>query len=225
MSTDSIMFRLRQANPVQRAGSTEDAELFARITTLPGDARLAASAHRPRRRRALVLAFALGLTALLASTAFAVSHWIGGDVVRLSVTKQEYLAAQEQLTLPPGYAWPRFRFPPDAARIVTSRGAGGGQAVLTAQNAWECYWVDAIRRHDGVAARRAHAQLNGLLAHNVYEAPAGAPEGWTPTPLPTIPFVAFAHDGGLDWLRASYRQAAAGNVRNLAQSCRANAPG
>jgi hypothetical protein len=224
MSTDSIMVRLRRANPVPRAARAEDAELLARITALQADPRLTAPAQRPRRRRALVLALAIGLTALLASTAFAVSHWIGGDVVRLSVTKREYLAAQKQLTLPPGYAWPRFRFPPDAARIVTSRGAGGGQAVLTAQNAWECYWVDAIRRDDVAAAQRAHARLNGLLARNFYEAPAGAPENWAPTPLPTKPFAVFAHDGGLDWVRATYRQAAAGDARNLAQSCRANAP-
>lgn len=35
---------------------------------------------------------------------------------------------------------------------------------------------------------------------------------------------AFAHDGGLDWIRASYAAAAAGHSRNLIQSCRANAP-
>jgi hypothetical protein len=45
-----------------------------------------------------------------------------------------------------------------------------------------------------------------------------------PTPLPTHPFVAYAHDGGLAQIRRSYRQAAAGDARNLAQSCRANAP-
>jgi hypothetical protein len=172
----------------------------------------------------VVLAVAFGVTALLASTAFAISRWIGGDVVGYSVVKQEYLAAQKQLTLPPGATWPRFRFPPDAAHSVTSRGSGGGQAVMVARNAWECYWVGAIRRHDAAAGRRAHAELNSLLAHNTYEAPLGAPEGWTPTLLPTTPFVAYAHDGGLDWTRASYRQAAAGDPRNLIQSCRANAP-
>jgi hypothetical protein len=53
-------------------------------------------------------------------------------------------------------------------------------------------------------------------------APAGASENWIPTPLPTVPVVVYAHDGGLEWVRASYRQAAAGDIRNLAQSCRAN---
>ena len=171
-----------------------------------------------------MLALALCATAVLASTAYAVSHWINGDVVRLSVTKREYIAAQNQLTLPPGYLWPAYRFPPDAAQTVTSRGAGGGQAVLTAQNAWECYWVDAIRTRDAAAGRRAHRALQTLRAHNILDAPAGAPEGWVPTPLPTHPFVAWAYHSGLAWIRKSYRQAAAGDARNLTQSCRANAP-
>jgi hypothetical protein len=49
---------------------------------------------------------------VLASTAVAISHWLGGDLVKPPVTKQEYIAAQTQLTLPPGYSWPPFRFPP-----------------------------------------------------------------------------------------------------------------
>ena len=96
---------------------------------------------------------------------------------------------------------------------------------MTAQNAWECYWVDAIRTHDAAAAARAHDALNALLAHNAYEAPEGAPEEWTPTPLPTQPFMVYAHDDGLALTRARYRRAAAGDARSLAQSCRANAPG
>jgi hypothetical protein len=40
--------------------------------------------------------------------------------------------------------------------------------------------VQAIRDGDAGAAERAHAALNALLAHNILEAPAGAPEGWTP---------------------------------------------
>jgi len=222
MSSDPTMLRLRGANPVAAAPHRDDPELFARITGAAVDERLA----RPRRRhsRALVLALAICLTAVLASTAYAVSHWINGDVVRPPVTKREYLAAQRQLTLPPGYSWPAFRFGPDSADSVTSRGAGGGLAVLTAQNAWECYWVNAVRAHDAEAGRRAQRALDGLLAHNILEAPAGAPEGWVPTPLPPHPFVAYAHDGGLDWIRASYRQAAAGNIRNIARSCRANSP-
>jgi hypothetical protein len=44
-------------------------------------------------------------------------------------------------------------------------------------------------------------------------------------PLLAVPFIAYAHDGGLDWVKASDRQAAAGNPTNLIQSCKANAPG
>jgi hypothetical protein len=70
---------------------------------------------------------------------------------------------------------------------VTGRGAGGGQAVLVAMNAWECYWVAAIEKGDTAAGREAHAQLDKLLANNVMEAPEGASENWVPTRLPTHP--------------------------------------
>jgi hypothetical protein len=114
--------------------------------------------------------------------------------VKPVVTRQEYLAAQKQLVLPPGASWPEFNMP--ESNSVTGRGAGGGQAVLVAMNAWECYWVAAIEKGDAAAGREAHAQLDKLLANNVMEAPEGASENWVPTPLPTHPFVAFAHDGG-----------------------------
>lgn len=224
--SDSVIVRLRRANPVPAADAATNAELFARITALPGDSRLASS-ERPRRRRrsAIVLAFAVLLTVVLASTAFAISHWLGADLVKPPVSKQEYRAAQKQLTLPPGYSWPTYRFPPDAEASVTTRGAGGGHAVMAAQWSWECYWADAIRTHDTVAATRAHAALNALLAHNTFEAPEGAPEDWTPTPLPTRPFMVYAHDGGLERTRAGYRLAAAGDATRIAQNCRANIPG
>ena len=226
MSNRSIMPRLRRANPVPQPRDADADDLFARITALPADPRLEGAARRPsRRRRAPVLVFAaLALAALLASTAFAVSRWIADDVVEPPVTKQEYLDAQAQLTLPPGAEWPTFDLAP-LANSVTSRGAGGGRAVMIAMNAWECHWVEAIRTGDQAAERRAQDELNALLANNVFEAPLGAPEGWTPTPLPAVPFAVFAHDGGLDWVRATYEQAAAGDPRNLIQSCRANAPG
>ena len=225
MSTESTERRLRHANPVRPATDADAADLYTRITSLPGDPRLVGP-RRGRflhRRRAVVLAFALGVAALLASTAFAVSQWISDDVVRTPVTRQEYLDAQKQLTLPPGTEWPPFRPGPSPDDTVTSRGAGGGQAVLIAQNAWECYWVEAIGKGDAAAGKRAHDELDALLANNIVEAPAGAPEGWHPTPLPTVPLAVFAHDGGLAWIRANYERAAAGDPRRLAQSCRANA--
>jgi hypothetical protein len=226
MNTDSVSARLRRANPVPDVRGGENADLFERITALPTDPRLTAGAERrpPLRRPVVVFALALALMALLASTAFAVSQWIGSDVVRTPVTRQEYLDAQPRLTLPPGATWPPFHPGPDPGHSVTVRGAGGGMAVLIAQNAWECYWVDALRSGDKAGVKRADAELGSLLAHNVFEAPVGAPEGWVPTPFPSVPFVAYAHDGGLDWIRHTYAQAAAGNPKNLIQSCKANAP-
>jgi hypothetical protein len=221
MSNDSIMVRLRRANPVPETPAGDDSGLFSRITALPQDSDARARPERPtrRRRQALTLVLAVGLAALLASAAFAISQLIGGDVVRPPVTRQEYLDAQKELALPPGVSWPEFNMTENS---VTPRGAGGGRAVLVAQNAWECYWVDAIGRGDGAAGQRAYSELNRLLANNILEAPAGASENWAPTPLPTQPVAVFAHDGGLNWIRQSYALAAAGDPRQLAQSCSAN---
>jgi hypothetical protein len=225
MSTDSIMDRLRRANPSREIPYPENAALLEGINALPGDARLDHRRERRRhRRKAVTLAIAFGIAALLASTAVAVSRLIDSEVVRLPVTRQEYYDAQKQLRLPPGGTWPAFVMPPEADISVTSRGAGGGQAVLIAQNAWECYWVRAIRADDTTGAQLAHSELNNLLAHHILEAPAGASENRTPTPPPAVPVATFAHDGGLDHVRATYRQAAAGDARGVAQSCRANAP-
>jgi hypothetical protein len=223
MSTDSIMDRLRRANPSREIPFPEDAALLEGITALPGDSRLDhRRGRRLHRRKAVTLAIAFGIAALLASTAFAVSRWIDSDLVRPPVTRQEYLDAQKQLQLPPGIHWPAA--PQFESNSVTSRGAGGGMAVLIAQNAWECYWVRAIRTGDTAAAQLAHTELNNLLADHILEAPVGASENWAPTQTPTVPVATFAHDGGLDHIRAIYRQAAAGNAHNLAQSCKANAP-
>ena len=223
MSNDSIMVRLRRANPVPETPAGEDNDLFDRITALPRDSVARARPERPtrRRRRAFILVLTVGIAALLASAAFAISQLIGRDVVRPPVTRQEYVDAQKDLALPPGVSWPEFNIPEENS--VTSRGAGGGRAVLIAQNAWECYWVDAIKRGDGVAGERAHAELNKLLANNILEAPAGASENWAPTPLPTQPVAVFAHDGGLAWVKQNYALAAAGHPGRLAQSCQANA--
>jgi hypothetical protein len=222
--SDSLLTRLQAANPEPLVVQTDSLDLFNEITAQPGDPRLSASPRRPLlRRRGLVLAVAFAVAALLASTAFAISRLIGSDVVGPDVTKAEYLAAQSQLELPPDATWPRIGFGP--ANSVTGRGAGGGIAVLNAQNRWECYWVRAIRTGDTAAQARAHAALNALLANNILEAPAGASENWTPAIKPTVPYAVFAHDGGLDWIKANYAAAAAGHPRGLAQSCYANAPG
>ena len=64
--------------------------------------------------------------------------------------------------------------------------------------------------------------LTGLLQNNVLEAPRGAPENYAPPNPPSVPYAVFAHDGGLDYIRGMYRDAAAGDAKNLAQSCKAN---
>jgi hypothetical protein len=224
MSNDSIMVRLRRANPVPETSAVDDTDLFARITALPQDAPVGEPREGPtrRQRRGLILVLAAVIATLLTSTAFAISQWLGGDIVEPPVTRQEYFDAQKQLVLPPGVVWPK----PDVAaddNSVTTRGAGGGRAVLIAMNAWECFWVDAIERGDAAAGQRAHEELERLLANNVFEAPEGAPEDWVPSPFPTVPFATFANDGGLDWIRGIYKRAAAGHPRGLAQSCHANA--
>ena len=216
--SDTTLTRLRRSNPEPLAPTVDGMDLFAEITALPREV----EARRPKRRHRLVLAVAVVLTALLASTAYAVSNWVFSDAVGPDVTMAEYLTAQHELTLPPGYSWPTFHMQKNS---VTGRGAGGGHAVLAAQNAWECYWVSAIRTGDTAAAQRAHRELQSLLDHNMLEAPAGAPEDWLPANPPKVPWVAFAHDGGLQWIRRNYELAAAGHPRGLEQSCRANSVG
>ena len=225
MTTDSTILRLRKANPVPQPAAVDEADLFDRITALEPDSRLEqpqTRATRNRRRRGLVLVLAAFAVAVLASTAFAISNWLMGDVVEPPVTRAEYVQAQKQLTLPPGYTWPKMYIP---ANSVTGVGAGGGHAVLAAMNAWECYWVDAVRDGDTAAAQQAHAQLDALMAHNIIEAPAGAPENYAPPNPPAVPYAVFAHDGGLDWIREGYAMAAAGNPQRVSDSCRANKPG
>jgi hypothetical protein len=220
MTTAATFSRLRMANPVPLVEAHESDDLFARITAQPGDPRLARPARpKGRQQRRVTLILVLGLLAVLASTAFAVSHWVIGDAVKPRVTKHEYLRAQHQLTLPPGATWPQFNIEPNS---VTSRGAGGGRAVGISQNAWECYWVRAIDRGDVPAQRRAHGELEALLKNNVIVAPKNASENWTPPNPPQAPYAVFADDGGYQWLQAMYKKAAAGDAADLRSSCRAN---
>jgi hypothetical protein len=223
MKSDALLTRLRAANPEPLVVQTDSLDLFNEITAETADPRLTEPTRRPffrRRGLALVVAFAI---VVLASTAFTISRIVSDDVVGPDVTKAEYLAAQSQLELPPGATWPHIGFGP--ANSVTGRGAGGGMAVLNAQNAWECYWVRAIRSGDARAQARAHAALDALLAHNMFEAPSGASENYQMPNPPDVPYVVFAHDGGLDTIKANYAAAASGHPRGLEQSCYANAPG
>ena len=219
MKTDSVMRRLSAANPYPDGAAAPSDELFAQIITQHAPAR----PSRKSSRRSLVVALAaLVAVAVLASTAFAISQWLGGDVVKPDVTKTEYRRAQQQLALPPGVTWPTLHVDPNS---VTSRGGGGGFAVSIAQNAWECYWVRAIRGGDATASARARVQAERLLRDNVIVAPAGASENWSPPGASNHPYAVYAHDGGYEWVRDTYALAAAGQPQRLVQRCSANAPG
>jgi hypothetical protein len=217
MSSDYAFRRLRGANPVQVTTLVNAEDLFDRITTAPPDPRLGRLPHR-RPRRGLVLVVALVVIGALASTAPAISNWIGGLIGRSEVTS-EYTHAQSRLTLPPGSAWPNLYF---GSNSVSSQGAGGSFAVMFAIGAWECYWVRAISEGDIAAGRRAHAALADLVANHVVVAPRGASENWTPPRAAGPPTAVFADDGGYERKERMYAEAAAGRPQMLEQSCRAN---
>jgi hypothetical protein len=218
--TDHTLNRLAAANPFPAATTVDAEALFDRIVAAPGDGRLAGTPKRSRRGRTFVLVTALVACGLLASAAYGISSLLG-DVIGGSAVKAEYAKAQTQLTLPPGYTWPTLHWP---AHTVTSRGAGGGFAVGFDQGAWECYWVKAIHSGDAAAAHRAHVALDDLMARNSTIAPAGASENWSP-PATDVPMQVFADDGGFQYKQRMYAAAAAGNPKQLEQSCINNGPG
>jgi hypothetical protein len=218
MKNDPTLAYLRRLNPVPEAPSVDGADLFERITALAPDARLA-SRRAPHRHRIALVAVALVVMALLATTAFAISGWFG-DVVKPPVTRQEYRNAQDALTLPPGATWPELNIEPNS---VMSRGGGGSYAVMIAMGSWECYWVDAIRSGDEQAQQQAHSELSSLLRDHVVIAPEGASENWSPTGH-AFPVAAFADDGGYQYKEQMYADAAAGRPKTLIQSCQANGP-
>jgi hypothetical protein len=218
--TDHTLNRLSAANPFPGVPTVDADALFDRIVAAPGDRRLAGTPAKRRRGRTFVLVTALVACGLLASAAYGISSLLG-DVIGGSTVKAEYAKAKTELTLPPGYTWPKLHWP---AHTVTSRGAGGGFAVGFDQGAWECYWVAAIHSGDAAAARRAHTALNDLMAKNSVVAPAGASENWSPPIAADTPTQVFADDGGFQYKQRMYAAAAAGNPQQLEQSCRNNGP-
>ena len=147
MKSDSTLAYLRRMNPLPQPAPVDGADLYDRITALPPDEQL--TTRRPGTAGGSPWRQSLSPMALLATTAFALSGWFG-DVVKPAVTKQEYKAAQGELTLPPGTTWPWLHVDPNS---VTGRGAGGGHAVLIAMGSWECYWA----ARSGAATGRAAA--------------------------------------------------------------------
>jgi hypothetical protein len=203
--------RLVLADPVPTTPELDDPELFARIVSLPQERR-----RRPRKR--IAAAVVLAAAALLTSSAVAVDHWLTG-AVKPDVTLAEYRDAQSVLPLPPGATWPVLHVDPNS---MTTKGGGGGYAVLIAMTRWECYWAGAIRDGGRGAQLRAKRVLHDLLAKHVVVAPDGAPEDWAPASPPAYPYAVFADDGGYGFKQRIYAQAAAGDAAGVAQSCRAN---
>jgi hypothetical protein len=218
MTNDLAFDRLRAANPFSPATSVDADALFDRIVSAPLDRRLRTSTRR-HYRPMLVFAVVLALVAVLASTAVALSGWIG-DVIGPSEVHSEFAKAESRLSLPPGYAWPKLNFPSDS---VTSRGAGGSFAVSMSQSAWECYWVQSIHNRDIAGQQRARAALTDLMTNHIVVAPMGASENWSP-PQTGTPLAVYADDGGYQFKQKTYAEAAAGNPQLLEQTCRANAP-
>jgi hypothetical protein len=217
MTNDTTLTRLRAANPVAHAPVLVNEPLFDRIVALPAET----GRGRTRRHgRMLVLVAATFVAAVVASTAYALTHWVFPDVVHAPVSRAEYRRAQTILDLPPGYTWPAIGFRADTVMV---RGGGGSMAVSIDQSAWECYWAGAIERGDTAAATRAEGVLDDLMRNRISIAPRGAPENWAPENA-TFPHLVYADDGGYQFKQRIYAEAAAGKPAGLEQSCRANGP-
>lgn len=224
MNTNAIE-RLTAARPEVPAPVDAEA-LYARITAMP---RPQTTVRRGSSHRKLKVALALAaLLALGGGTAAAVTGLWGGWHTDTSIVDNRatwealYRSATHRLTLPPGERWPDRTLAP---HTVTARTQPGAEAVAIAQVSWECYWAGAIRRGDPAGGDRAHAALNDLLTHHVLVAPPGSPENVAPPAGTRPPFAIFADDGGIQYVKHIYAQAAAGHPRLLEQSCRANGPG
>lgn len=220
------MERLLRARPDIPDAIDRDA-LFAQIVATAQDHEQP-QMSRSGRRRLAIGCIAVAVLCLTAGTAFAVTGFnLFGWHTDTTIVKNPrewqrlYHDATRELTLPPGEHWPDRTLPPDT---VTSRTGPAGTAVAISQTAWECYWVGAIRHGDGTAGRQAHAALDDLLAHHIVVAPPGSPENVAPPAGTKPPFEIYASDGGIQFVRKMYRDAANGHPANLIQSCRANGP-
>ena len=219
MNTRAAFTRLQAANPCPSSSPLDAELLFDRITGSAPATQVVSTRGRAR-RPLLVFALALATAAVLVSTALGLAGWIG-SVIGPAEANSEFMQAQSQLTLPPGFSWPQFSLPPNS---VTSRGAGGAAAVMMAQVAWECYWARAIHAGDTTAAHGAHAALSDLMTNHIVVAPTGAPEDWSPPQAARTPTATFADDGGYEFKQRMYERASSGNPGLPEQSCSANAP-
>jgi hypothetical protein len=223
------MERLREARPPVAAGRMDSDALFASITAGPRDRSFEHPAEDGRMRKRVPVMVAIAAVLLLtAGTALAgpISKLLGWHTATQLITNPRqfralYHQATLRLTLPPGETWPERTLPPNT---VTPINGAGGTAVAVSQVAWECYWVKAIRTGDAVAQRRAQAALADIVAHHILVAPPGSSENVAPPAGSKPPFEIFASDGGIQYVKKMYADAAAGHPATLIQSCKANGP-
>jgi hypothetical protein len=219
------MERLRNAAPAAPSQSIDRDVLFAGIVGRPGDP---AVASRPRltrstRRRLTIVLVALAIATLTAATALATGFLGWHDETTVIDKPQQwqslYRAATRQLILPPGESWPHRTLAPNT---VTGMSQPGGEAVAISRVRWECYWGKAIRSGDTAAQTRAQAALADINANHTLVAPDGSSENVAAPDNIKGPYEIFANDGGIQFVRKMYADAAAGRPAMLFQSCRAN---
>ncbi len=219
------MERLRNAAPAAPSPAIDRDVLFAGIVARPGDP---AVASRPRltrstRRRLTIVLVALAIATLTAATALATGFLGWHDETAIIDNPQQwqslYRAATRQLALPPGESWPHRTLAPNT---VTGMSQPGGEAVAISRVRWECYWGKAIRSSDTAAQARAQAALADINANHTLVAPNGSSENVAAPDNIKGPYEIFANDGGIQFVRKMYADAAAGRPAMLFQSCRAN---
>jgi len=222
----SHMERLRNAAPAAASPVLDREALFASIVARPGDPALATRVRRPRstRRKLTIAAIVIAIAALTAGTALA-TGFLGWHDETAIIQKPHrwqalYRAATRKLTLPPGETWPDRTLPP---HTITGISQPSGVAVFISQLRWECYWGEAIRSNDGAGQRLAQAALADIVANHVLVAPAGSSENVAPpSNLNGGPFEIYADDGGFQFVKKAYADAAAGKPAMLFQICRIN---
>jgi hypothetical protein len=221
------MERLRSARPALADSPIDSDALFAAITSTPRDRSFEPAPDQRRSRRRLLVAAVVAVALVLtAGTALAgpISQLLGWHEETQLVNNPRqwralYHAATRQLTLPPGQSWPYRTLAPNTTTGISE---AGGMAVGISQARWECYWVKAIRDNDVPAQRQSQAALADIVAHHILVAPPGSSENVAPPAGSKPPFEIFASDGGIQYVKKMYADAAAGHPATLIQSCRAN---
>jgi hypothetical protein len=211
------MERLRNAAPAAPSPVRDRSAVFAGIVAGPGDPAVTKPTRlsRPARRKLTIV--------LTAATALGTDFLGWHDETAIINKPQQweslYRAATRELTLPPGQSWPHRTLAPNT---ITGMSQPGGEAVAISRVRWECYWGKAIRSGDTAAQASAQAALADINAKHTLVAPDGSSENVAPPSNIKGPYEIFANDGGIQFVKKMYADAAAGRPAMLFQSCRAN---